>query len=269
MAVQTKNDFNEIVCSVTEEKYYKDDLFFDYHSFVRVLSGEMKVIQADKTYVFGSGSTFLYPRNQLCTVIKYPLDGRPYRSIVMTLKPQRLEDFYKKQNVKSGESSSPKIKEFYPNPLLDSLFDSLLPYFRLNNQLPENLTTLKIEEAISVLRAIDKDVDGILADFSQPGKINLFDFMQKNYMFNLSLEKFSYLTGRSLSAFNRDFRSTFHSSPQKWLTQKRLELAQQRIREEKIKPVDVYVEVGFENLSHFSYAFKKQFGYAPSEIPSL
>lgn len=27
MAVQTKNDFNEIVCSVTEEKYYKDDLF--------------------------------------------------------------------------------------------------------------------------------------------------------------------------------------------------------------------------------------------------
>lgn len=72
MAVQTKNDFNEIVCSVTEEKYFKDDLFFDYHSFVRVLSGEMKIIQADKIHVFGSGSTFLYPRNQLCTVIKYP-----------------------------------------------------------------------------------------------------------------------------------------------------------------------------------------------------
>ncbi|MCA6067729.1 AraC family transcriptional regulator [Chryseobacterium sp. RG1] len=269
MAVQQENDFNEIVYSVTEEKYFKDDLFFDYHSLVRVLSGEMKIIQADRTYLFGAGSTFLYPRNQLCTVIKYPLDGRTYKAIVMTLMPQRLQEFYKRHHIKPTSLHSPGIKEFGSSPLLDSLFDSLLPYFRLENQLPETINVLKIEEAFSILRTIDKEVDGILSDFSQPGKINLFDFMQTNYMFNLSLEKFSYLTGRSLSAFNRDFRVAFHTSPQKWLTQKRLELAQQKIKKEKRKPVDVYLEVGFENLSHFSYAFKKQFGYAPSEIPQV
>jgi AraC-like DNA-binding protein len=31
---------------------------------------------------------------------------------------------------------------------------------------------------------------------------------------------------------------------------------------------DVYLDVGFENLSHFSFAFKKQFGYSPTGVRS-
>jgi AraC-like DNA-binding protein len=29
----------------------------------------------------------------------------------------------------------------------------------------------------------------------------------------------------------------------------------------------VYLDAGFENLSHFSFAFKKKFGYNPSGMP--
>jgi AraC-like DNA-binding protein len=32
------------------------------------------------------------------------------------------------------------------------------------------------------------------------------------------------------------------------------------------KPSDVYLEVGFEDLSHFSFVFKKEFGKTPSEV---
>lgn len=55
-------------------------------------------------------------------------------------------------------------------------------------------------------------------------------------------------------------------TPQKWLTERRLELAHYQIEEKQRKPIDVYFEVGFENLSHFSHAFKKHFGYAPNAI---
>jgi AraC-like DNA-binding protein len=37
----------------------------------------------------------------------------------------------------------------------------------------------------------------------------------------------------------------------------------------KKKPVEVYLETGFENLSHFSYAFKKQFGMTPTALAEL
>jgi len=85
-------------------------------------------------------------------------------------------------------------------------------------------------------------------------------------MFNVTLKQFSYLTARSLSTFKRDFKKTFNTTPQRWLTQKRLELAHYKLLEENKKPVDIYYEVGFEDLSHFSYAFKKHFGYTPTEL---
>jgi AraC-like DNA-binding protein len=43
-----------------------------------------------------------------------------------------------------------------------------------------------------------------------------------------------------------------------------LEQAYFLIKEKGKKPSDVYLEVGFEDLSHFSFAFKKEFGKAPS-----
>jgi AraC-like DNA-binding protein len=132
--------------------------------------------------------------------------------------------------------------------------------------LPEDITSLKIKEAISILRTIDKGIDNVLANFEEPGKIDLADYMEKNFMFNLPLEKFGYLTGRSLTTFKRDFSKTFNVTPQRWLTQKRLELAHYQLLEKKKKTIDVCYEVGFENLSHFSYSFKNQFGYTPSEL---
>ena len=85
----------------------------------------------------------------------------------------------------------------------------------MESEFPENLATLKIEEAISILRHINPSVDAVLANFDVPGKIDLVDFMHRNYMFNMSLQKLGYLTGRSLSTLNRDFRKLFHTTPQK------------------------------------------------------
>jgi len=125
---------------------------------------------------------------------------------------------------------------------------------------------LKITEAITILRTIDKGIDNFLANFEEPWKIDLVSYMEKNFMFNLPLEKFGYLTGRSLTTFKRDFSKAFNTTPQRWLTQKRLELAHYHFVEKKKKPIDVCYEVGFENLSHFSFAFKKQYGYSPTEL---
>ena len=92
-----------------------------------------------------------------------------------------------------------------------------------------------------------------LANFEEPGKLDLAGYMEKNFMFNMPIEKFGYLTGRSLTTFKRDFKKAFNTTPQKWLTQKRLELAHYQFVEKSKKPIDVCYEVGFENLSHFSY----------------
>jgi AraC-like DNA-binding protein len=256
----------DIKLSTYDDKLFKTETVFEFHMLVWFISGETKIIQADKSYLFKAGDIFLIPRNHLATIINYPKDGLPHKAVVMHLTKERLKDFYSNIEIKENIREEVKIHSFDRHPLLESCLASLIPYFDMKDSLPENIAALKITEAISILREIDKNIDSVLADFDEPGKIDLINFMEKNYMFNMSLERFGYLTGRSLSTFNRDFRKIFQTTPQRWLTQKRLELAYYHLIEKNKKPSDIFMEVGFEDLSHFSFAFKKQYGFAPSLV---
>ncbi|MBB4804995.1 AraC-like DNA-binding protein [Chryseobacterium defluvii] len=267
MDFQIKYLTPDIKLSTYDDKLFKTETIFEYHMLVWFISGETKIIQADKTYLFKAGDTFLIPRNHLATIINYPKDGQPHKAVVMHLTTERLKQFY--STIDAAPKSireETKIRSFSKHPLLESCLASLIPYFEMKEPFPENITTLKIMEAISILREIDKTIDSVLTNFEEPGKIDLISFMEKNYMFNMPLERFGYLTGRSLSTFNRDFRKIFQTTPQRWLIQKRLELAYYHLTEKNKKPTDVYMEIGFEDLSHFSYAFKKQYGFAPSVV---
>lgn len=257
----------DIKLSTYDDKLFKTETVFEFHMLVWFISGETKIIQADKSYLFKAGDIFLIPRNHLATIINYPKGGLPHKAVVMHLTKERLKDFYSNIEIKEKNiREEVKIYSFNKHPLLESCLASLIPYFDMKDSLPENIAALKITEAISILREIDKNIDSVLTDFDEPGKIDLINFMEKNYMFNMSLERFGYLTGRSLSTFNRDFRKIFQTTPQRWLTQKRLELAYYHLIEKNKKPSDVFMEVGFEDLSHFSFAFKKQYGFAPSLV---
>ncbi len=264
MEYQAKYITPDIKLSCYEDKFFKSDILFEHHMLIWFISGETKIVQAAATYIFRKGDIFLIPRNQLATIINYPADGAPHKTVVMHLSTERLRNFYAGLEVKPAVASK-KIYAFNNHPLLESCLASLVPYFDMQ-EIPENIAQLKITEAISILRTIDKGIDQVLANFEEPGKIELAGFMEKNFMFNLPLEKFGYLTGRSLTTFKRDFSKLFNTTPQRWLIKKRLELAHYQFVEKKKKPIDVCYEVGFENLSHFSYAFKKQFGYSPTEL---
>lgn len=256
----------EIKLSCYEDKFFKSEIVFDHHMLVWFISGETKIVQAEATHNFKRGDIFLIPRNKPATIINYPKDGFPHKTVVMLLTLDILREFYKNIEMRSEIVPVPGIRSYHGHPLLESCLASLIPYFDMQESFPYSLASLKITEAINILRIIDAEIDGILANFDDPYKVELVSFMERNYMFNMSMERFSYLTGRSLTTFKRDFKKAFNITPQRWLTQKRLELAHYKLSEKMAKPIEVCYEVGFENLSHFSFAFKKYFGYAPSSL---
>ena len=67
----------------------------------------------------------------------------------------------------------------------------------------------------------------------------------------------------SESSFKRVFKKHFQSSPGKWFREKRLEHSAFLLRNKSKRPSDIYQEIGYENLSNFTQAFKIKFGVTP------
>lgn len=254
----------EVFISCKKEVHYSRELMLPQPALVRVISGEIRIAAADRSYRFFAGDTILFPRDQLARMSKLPLNGEPCVAISVIFRKDRLEKYYKGIKPAAGRNHEPLI--FANHLLLQSLFNSLQPYFDLADALPPDIAAFKVEEAIRILRVINPAADGLLGYFEAPGKLDLVTFMEQNFRFKLSLEKFGYLTGRSLTTFKKDFKNAFNTSPGRWLTHKRLELAHYLIVEQGRKPLEVYLDTGFENLSHFSFAFKKQYGYPPGRF---
>ena len=112
MDFQLKYITEDIKLSCYEDKLFKTEVVFDHHMLVWFISGETKIIQADRNYLFKTGDIFLIPRNQLATIINYPKDGQPHKSVVMHLSIERLQDFYTNLNVKPKGSGTQTIRSF-------------------------------------------------------------------------------------------------------------------------------------------------------------
>jgi AraC-like DNA-binding protein len=164
------------------------------------------------------------------------------------------------------EKSTDAIIKMGKNPLVLHFIQSLTPYFNDQGKMEADFHNIKRKELLLILLKEKPDLKNILFDFGKPEKIDLQAFMNRNYKFNVTLERFAYLTGRSLSAFKREFQQTFNDTPGSWLMEKRLREAHFQITKKEKKPSDIYLDLGFEDLSHFSFAFKKLFGHAPSTL---
>src|SRR5699024_7919299 len=97
-------------------------------------------------------------------------------------------------------------------------------------------------------------------------KIDILDFMNKNYMYEFTMEELAHYAGRSLATFKRDFKKVSDLTPEKWLIRTRLEVAYAMMQEGGQKIVYVYAQDGLKNPSHLSSPFKKQYGIAPTAV---
>jgi AraC-like DNA-binding protein len=91
----------------------------------------------------------------------------------------------------------------------------------------------------------------------------LHEIMEANYTFNLSLTEFAKIAHRSIATFKREFKENYHTTPGKWLTQKRLQHAQLLLNTSKKNVNEIAYDSGFENVTHFSRIFKEKFGFSP------
>lgn len=250
---------NERICS----SMVKD------HMLAFVYSGELALEEGKDIIKINKGECAFLRKDNRVNMTKQPKGNEQFSGIFMVFNRNLLREFYQTldknkipPNIKKTQQSVIKLPE---SSAITSLFQSMTPYFDSEEKPMEELMKLKLLEGVYSLLQIDKQFYPCLFDFTALWKIDIMDFLENNYMYDLSINEIAHFTGRSLATFKRDFKKISDLPPQKWLIEKRLKTAYDLLKIDHKKVSDVYLEVGFKNFSHFSTAFKRQYGFSPSK----
>lgn len=238
--------------------------FIPEHFFLFMMRGTITGYDGSGHIALGANECCLVRKNHLARYHKQIEDGE-FEKVVVVFDEKFLKDFADRHPQRQGED--PVLGAFVKLETTDRIMGfikSLQPHYKGKGKIEESMEQTKREELLGLILELHPELSNILFHFGQPEKINLEEFMNRNFKFNVRLERFAFMTGRSLSAFKRDFIQIFKTPPGKWLQTKRLEEAFFLLKKGNQRPSDVYLEVGFEDFSHFSFAFKNRFGLPPS-----
>ncbi|RFS20130.1 AraC family transcriptional regulator [Chitinophaga silvatica] len=244
--------------------------FLEHNTLVLQVSGRFTMETANQRVSMERGEMMLIRKYQLGEITKTPLNGENYQTIIISLKEDLLRQIALEEQIDIGQKYAGPFAIHLPqNDFLHAFFQSIVPYVQ---QPQEKITTalgmLKVKEAVYLLINTMPELKGFLFDFSEPYKMDLEKFMNNNFSYNIPIEKFARLTGRSLAGFKRDFQKIFGMAPRQWLQERRLKEALYLIEKKHKKPSAIYLDLGFESLSHFSHSFKKKYGIAPTQLKS-
>lgn len=253
------------------------DMHFEHrmpaHSIIFVRSGKLLIEENKRVVEVTAGNYVFVKRDCTVKITKVSLEETPYRGINLTLRRKALKDYYTaipRSILPKDAKPIGRVATILPKSIpLDGLFQSLMVYVDNETEPAAEMLTLKLREAIMCLLSLNPDFYPTLFDFNESWKIDILDFMENNFTEDMTLDEFASYTGRSLASFKRDFAKISPLPPLRWIMEHRLDMAKRLLENGKGLAQDVGYSVGFKNRSHFSQAFKKRFGYAPSDYVKL
>jgi AraC family transcriptional regulator, exoenzyme S synthesis regulatory protein ExsA len=245
----------------------KNEVFFEEHAVIFVLEGEKKFVSPTQTIHVRKGHIVFIRRGYY--LMQETIDTN-YRSLVFFFNEKLLKEFvglhlelFENTLMTDGDASTLLFFEITES--LDKFTESIFPYFHHETPYLNHFLRLKLQELL--LHILEIDVSGqfksILFGLYKGEKVDLEYLMNSYYLKPLSLEELSRLSGRSLSAFKRDFQEQFNTSPALWIKNKRLEYAGLQLEKTHKNVSEISMEIGYESVSHFIKAYKEKFGQTP------
>ena len=151
---------------------------------------------------------------------------------------------------------------------LDSLMERLRDELMLRP--PSPLFVQGIAQAIAIHLARNYAVTGEESHSGSPSlpgyKLRqITDWMAEHVAEDLNLDRLAAQAGLSKFHFHRLFKSAMGLSPSRHHINLRMNAARQLLHETKKTVVDVALDVGYTNPSHFAKLFRRETGLTPSE----
>lgn len=235
-----------------------------------VIEGEKTMHFAEKT-VYINSNEFHFLSSGNCLAAMDLSKKQPFSSILIFFSNRVLFDFYSKYD-KTISKLKAKYKtgnEPYLSIAKDDFVHNYITSLSLLGPDPSaEMKLLKFEELmLHLLNTRPKE----LLSFQIKQNNDVEDLLirkavENNIAGNISVGELAFLCNMSLSTFKRKFLKLYGTSPNKWILQRRMEIAKDLLLHHHEKPSEVYYKVGYENHSSFSESFKNTFGVTPRDF---
>jgi len=261
--------FVEIVCPV-EEGETASNLWWHNNFFSYAVAGEMVLKTLRKEYIFKAGDCIFAKKGSIISARhRIQEDFCELRVFVPDDFIKAVFQKYKIPLIEAGTNEKPDtLIPLAVDDVLEVYFHSLLTYFQQITPPSPSLLKLKFEELmVGILSGKShRPLKCFLSEVCKSVKPAVKDIMEANFCKNLSLDEFARLCGRSLSAFKEEFKDIFHTSPGRWLLEKRLAYSHYLLETTDNNVDTVCYISGFENTSHFTRVFKNKYGLPPGRF---
>jgi AraC family transcriptional regulator, exoenzyme S synthesis regulatory protein ExsA len=243
------------------------DVFTHYNIFSFVIDGRKLINRPGKTWLLQPGPCYFFKTGAFNQEL-YLDEG--WRSMNLYIPDGYLRSFIKDyrrthpQPVTTGQPLE-QVAELAVDETTQRLSAQLLACFDDDPAPAEAALEQRFRALLGAILA-NSGNQALVTYLSKLAKcpgISLYDVMEANFMYNLSLADFAQLANRSLPTFKREFKRLFNTTPAHWLMQKRLAHARVLLKTTEKSVGDIVLESGFESAPHFSRVFKNQVGQSP------
>lgn len=249
-----------------------DDLFrskvnLSQHMFSFLQKGKKQVHFADSSVAVSSRQSLLIKKGN-CLWSEMMDNDEIYYCKLLFFSEQKLRDFLQRHGqVDTGRGDALSYFIIENDPYIHSYLNALSSINSAPAILVENLLDVKFEELmLYLLNKYGRSFEAYLWSLVSSDLSPFQQTVENNMYSTLNVDEIAFLCHMSLSTFKRNFRKEYGTSPGKWLQDKRLHKAKMMLSQQGLKPSDIYLECGYNNLSNFSIAFKNKFGKSPSEV---
>ena len=261
----------EIYDYVNIQEISKQKIVLSKNTFSFLQNGTKEVFFDNSTRLINNSQFSLVKAGNSLTIEKSYNDEMKYRSILLFFSNESVFNFIRKFQLKPKDNASyASVYSFDYDLYIEGFTKSILNISKLSKSIQQNILDAKFEEIMLYLIAT-KGVNFIysLISNSDNSTQKFIQIVENNIVNKLSIKELSFLTNMSESSFKRVFKKHFQSSPGKWFREKRLEHAAFLLRNKSKRPSDIYQEIGYENLSNFTQAFKIKFGVTPKKYQKI
>jgi len=256
-----------VIESCTHTQNNTGSMFLEDHLLLFVIKGKYTVRYGNQSYTVKKNEMVLLQKS---IAVEYEKSGEKDEEYLLDymmffLKEDVINEFVKMADLKpSYPVALVAVSVKSVNDRLISYIESLKPYFQQPDEISSGLIKIKLLELLFDVADTDENFYFQFLQLKRKERKSITEVIEENIFNPVSLNDLAYLSGRSLSAFKREFKEIYNTSPLHYIRNRRLDKAKELLTHTSLSVTDVCFSTGFENASHFSKVFKERFGISPS-----